>query len=113
MRLVQLDPARPWQDATHLLLEVGPLLGAVEILEDGKAAFLEVGAKRRRFRVAHDPETGLPHECNGMLEQFGIVEREDAAAVHSYVEIRELADDLRQVLLSARVVVVPGRTPEP
>jgi len=90
------------QHAPHLRLEVVPLSGAVEVLEHGEAALEEIRAKRLGFAIGEVPEAGLPHERNGVLEQLGIVEREDEAAVGSHVERRELVHDRRQVLFRAR-----------
>jgi hypothetical protein len=42
-------------------------------------------------------------------EQLGIVERQDAAAVGANVDVRQLADNRSEVLLGARVIVVPRR----
>jgi hypothetical protein len=81
--------------------------GAVEVLEDGEAALQQVGAKRLGFAVGQGPKTGLPHERERILEQIRIVERQDLIAVVVDVEIRQLADDRREVLLRARVVVTP------
>src|SRR5262249_17989763 len=67
----------------------------------------EVTAKRLRFAVRERPETRLPHERDRVLEEIRIVERQDLIAVVVDVEIRKLADDRREVLLSARVVVTP------
>ena len=50
--------------------------------------------------------------ATGNFVQLGIVEREDATAVQPDVERGELTQDLRQVLLGPRVVVIPGCAPE-
>jgi hypothetical protein len=49
MRLIELDEPPIRQHPLHLRCELPPLLRAVEVLEDGKAAFEEVGAERRGF----------------------------------------------------------------
>ena len=82
-------------------------VGAVEVLEDGEAALQQVGAKRLCFAVGEVPEPGLPHERDRVLEQIRIVERQDLVAVVVDVEVRELTDDRREVLLRARVIVTP------
>jgi hypothetical protein len=67
---------------------------AAEVLEHRKAALQQVRAERARLDVIQHPEARLPHECDRIPEQIGIVECQDAAAVGPDVEKRELADDL-------------------
>ena len=83
--------------------------GAVEVLEHREAALQQVGAKRLRFAIGEVPEARLPHERDRILEQLGIVERENQAAVGANVERGELLEDQREVLFRARVVVIPRR----
>ena len=109
MRVVEFDEPAVREHAAHLCFEVAPLLGAVEVLEHREAALQQVGAKRLRFTIGEIPEARLPHERNRVLEQLGIVERENQAAVGADVEGGEFFDDQRQVLLGARVVVIPRR----
>ena len=91
----------------HLRLEVGPLRRAVEVLEDREAALQQVGAERLCFAVGEGPEPRLPHERDRVFEEIRIVERQDLVAVVVDVEVGQLADDRREVLLSPRVIVVP------
>ena len=60
VRLVELDEAAVGQHAPHLRLEVVPLLRAVEVLEDGEAALLQVGAERFRFRLGEHSRSRAP-----------------------------------------------------
>jgi hypothetical protein len=68
---------------------------------------LQVGTKRLCFAVGEVPEPGLPHDRDRVLEQIRIVERQDFIAVVVDVEVGQLADDRRKVLLGARVIVAP------
>ena len=51
-----------------------------------EAALEEVFAEPLRFDIGQRPEARLPHVGNRVLEQFGIVERQDAAAVRVGVD---------------------------
>ena len=86
--LSRRDEPAVGQHPAHLRLEVGPLRGAVEVLEDREAALQQVGAKRLGFAVGQVPEARLPHERDRILEQLRIVERQDQAAVVVDVEVR-------------------------
>ena len=81
--------------------------GAVEVLEHREAALQQVGAERLRLAIGEVPETGLPHVGDRILEQLGIVERQNQAAVGADVERGQRLEDAGQVLLGARVVVIP------
>ena len=65
-----------------------PLRAAVEVLEHREAALQQIGAKRLRLAIGEIPEARLPHERDRILEQLGIVERQDPAAVGVDVERR-------------------------
>ena len=106
--LIELDEPPVGQHPPHLRFEMAPLRGAVEILEHREAALQQVAAERRRLAIGQVPESRLPHERDRILEQLGIVERQDAAAVRVDVDVRQLSQDQREVLLGARVVVIPG-----
>ena len=107
VRAVEPDEAGVGQHAPHLRLEVAPLRGAIEILEDREAALEQVVAKRRGLAIGQVPEAWFPHERDGVLEELGVVERQDAAAVVADVDVRQLTHDRAQILLGARIVVVP------
>ena len=70
MGFVELDLARVGEHASHLRLEVVPLL-ELEVMEDHEAALEQVRAKTLRLAIGHDPEAGLPHEAMGYLKRSG------------------------------------------
>src|SRR5262249_58211193 len=89
------------------------LRGAVEIFEDGEAALQQICSKRLGLAVRQAPEPWLPHVGDRILEQLRVVERQDAAAVLADVKVSQLTQDLAQVLLGTRVIVIPGGRPAP
>ena len=101
-----LNPARLGEDSSHLRLEVVPLL-VFEVVEDGEPALEQVLPEALSLLVRHDPEPGLPHIEDGVVENLGIVETEDAS-VGIEVEQGQLLQDSGEVGLGSRVVVVPG-----
>ena len=75
---VELHPAGVRQHAAHLGLEVVPLV-VFEVVEDRETALEQIFAEAGALLVGHDPEPGLPHIENGVVEDLGVVQPKDAA----------------------------------
>ena len=88
--------------------QVVGLLVAQAIGADLRAAAPELDvAFGNRLEIGQIPEPRFPHERDRELEQLGVVERQNAAPLGVDIELRQLVQDQREVLLRPRIVVIP------
>src|SRR5262249_19772311 len=81
------------------------------VLEDRETALEQIRPERLGFAIGEVPESRLPHERHGIPEEIRVVERQDPAAVGADVERGELLKNQAEVLLRARIVIVPCGAP--
>ncbi len=103
---IELHPTGAGQHAAHLRFEVVPLV-VLEVVEDGEAALEEVLTEAGPLFVGHHPEARLPHIKDGVVEDLGVVQAQDAP-LRVDVDQRELAKDPGEVDFGSRIVVIPG-----
>src|SRR4051812_3986825 len=112
MIVVDVEKAAARQHLLHLLREVRPVRPH-EVVEDEEAALEQVGAQSGRLLVGQGPEARLAHVGHGVLEELGIVEGQDVAALLVRIERGQLLEHLHEVGLAARIVVVPLQVEAP
>src|SRR5262249_28535005 len=80
--VADLDPAGFRHDTAHLLLQVDPrALALAEVVEDQKAALLQVAAEALGLLVRRRPEARFGHVRHRIVEQLRVVERQDVGPV--------------------------------
>jgi hypothetical protein len=86
---------------------------AAEVVEDDETALPHVLLQVVHFFVVHRPEAWFRNVQKWRGEEVGIVLREHIARRQVGIDQRDLFEDAREVALSARVIVRPGRFPTP
>ena len=94
------------QHSSHLRLEVEPVVPR-EVIEDDEAALEQIVTQAQHFLVGRAPVSRLAEIRDGILEQLGIVEREDVAVLRANAQRGQLAEDPGEVPLATRVIVRP------
>src|SRR5690349_15474652 len=114
----ELDPLRIRQRTCHLLAMIRPILSPAatfaKIVEDHEAAFEQILAKARDLLLVRVPTTRFRHVAHWILEQRGIVERDDRTAddrarLDERMDDRDVAKNLREVLFGVGIIVRPTR----
>src|SRR5215203_4840730 len=86
---------------------------AVEVIEDEKTSLLQIRSKSRCFAVRYRPEPRLGEICDRESMQCRIIGAEHVPSVHEWPDRAQLPNDLHQILLGARKVMVPFQITTP
>ena len=115
MARLQPDELIAGEHALHLRDRIEPIAlieaaHLAEIVEDDEAALEEIIPESRDFFVVRRPAARLGEVGNRVLQELGIVEREDVPAddlapLHEGTHRRQLAHDLHEVDVGAWIVV--------
>ncbi len=116
MRRVHLEEADARQHALHVggkrlpaaALDAAPA-ELLEVVDDDEAAFLDVGAQRRRLAIGQRPPSDLDDVRHRILEQRGIIERRQVDVVEMGIEKTQVSHDAHQIPLGEREAVRPRR----
>src|SRR5215216_1252925 len=94
---VHLEKFRTWKNALDVVLEWLPAATGqpspawhLEVVDDEKAAFLQPVAKPRRFPLGHRPPADFDDVRDRIVEQLGIIERDDVHLFEVSIQNRHL-----------------------